>query len=75
MKFKDREEIKKRITKQTMNFFKIVGCGNCISNGKEVACRNCFNKTSSGSYWCVSREYAEQFADSLVSELEQNIPG
>lgn len=62
-----------KIAEIISNHFKIVGCGNCLTNEKlhkqSEMFRGCFNRTSSGSYWSVSKAHAHSTSQEIISYL------
>jgi hypothetical protein len=65
------QDLQEEIQHITKEYFKIVGCGTCGSNGNSPYCSSCSMNKGSGSYYHVSDKYASDFAETICLLIKE----
>ena len=59
------QDLQEEIQHITKEYFKIVGCGTCQNKRQAPYCNSCSMNKNSGSYYCVSDDYAKDIAETI----------
>jgi recombinational DNA repair protein RecR len=65
------EQLQDDIQHIIREYFKIVGCGTCQNKRQAPYCNSCSMNKNSGSYYCVSEDYAKDIAETITLLIKE----